>query len=101
MKKILVLVSLLIAAAACSTTLPATKMLPRMLIQQTPTRAPKRSLAPWSPSRTSSPKEKASWDAIQKKDWDGFGKTLASDYIEILDDGVHDKASALTEHQGF
>jgi hypothetical protein len=40
-------------------------------------------------------KEKAGWDALKKKDWDAFEKMLASDYVEILDNGVHDKTAAL------
>jgi hypothetical protein len=40
-------------------------------------------------------KEKATWDAVKKKDWDAFGKMLANDYIEILDNGVHDKTATL------
>jgi hypothetical protein len=41
-------------------------------------------------------KEKAAWEAIKKKDWAGFEKMVASDYIEVLDDGVHDKAATMT-----
>jgi len=40
-------------------------------------------------------KEKASWDDIKKKDWDAFGKILTSDYLEALDDGIHDKAGTI------
>ncbi len=40
-------------------------------------------------------KEKSGWDAVKKKDWDAFDKLLASDYIQILDDGVYDKAGTL------
>ena len=46
-------------------------------------------------------KEKATWDAVKKKDWDAFGAMLASDYVEVLDSGVHDKAAALTGVKDF
>jgi hypothetical protein len=46
-------------------------------------------------------KEKSTWDAVKKKDWDAFGAMLASEYVEVLDNGVHDKASALTGVKDF
>lgn len=46
-------------------------------------------------------KEKATWDAVKKKDWDAFGALLASDYIEVLDSGVHDKAASLEGVKDF
>ncbi len=36
-------------------------------------------------------KEKATWDAIEKKDYDAYGNMLAVDYIEVEDDGLYDK----------
>ncbi|HKP39297.1 MAG TPA: nuclear transport factor 2 family protein [Pyrinomonadaceae bacterium] len=41
-------------------------------------------------------KEKATWDAIKQKNWDSFASMMASDFVEVLDMGVHDKATALT-----
>src|SRR5712692_3042522 len=46
-------------------------------------------------------KEKAGWDAVKKKDWDAFGKLLASDYIQVLDDGVYDKAGTMAAIKDF
>jgi hypothetical protein len=37
-------------------------------------------------------KEKAVWETLKKKDLNAFGNMLASDYIEVEDDGVYDKA---------
>lgn len=95
MKKILALVSLLIAAAACSPTPPGNKDL---TVNANSANANKggemKSSATVSESDIIA-KEKASWDAIKKKDWDGFARMLASDYIEVLDDGVHDKTETL------
>ena len=92
MKKILVLTAflLLVAAAACTN-----------------------NNAPISNANTSASKstaaadaevignEKAGWEAIKKKDWDAFGKVLASDYLQVLDDGVYDKTRALSAIKDF
>src|SRR5437773_10960502 len=91
MKKILALVCFLVAVAACATQPPGNK--------DTMSNANKggemKSTA--APSEADiEAKEKASWDDIKKKDWDAFGKILASDFIEVLDDGVHDKAASIT-----
>ena len=101
MKKILVLVSLLIAAAACSTNPSGNKDVTANANSANANKGAETKSGALVSESDIIAKEKASWDAIQKKDWDGFGKTLASDYIEILDDGVHDKASALTSIRDF
>jgi len=91
MKNILALVSLLIAAAACSTAPPANKDV---------TANANKGAAEMTSAVSESDiiaKEKAAWDTLKKKDWDGYGKTLASDYLEVLDDGVHDKAANMAE----
>ena len=99
MKKILALVSLLVLAAACATQPSGNKdMTTNANNANKP--AETKSLAPASEADIIA-KEKASWDAIKKKDWDGFAKTLASDYIEVLDDGVHDKAKSVASVKDF
>jgi hypothetical protein len=40
-------------------------------------------------------KEKAIWDAIKVKNYEAFSAMLASDQIEVLDNGVHDKAASV------
>jgi len=45
--------------------------------------------------------EKSGWDAIKKKDWEAFGKLLASDYLQVLDDGVYDRTRALSAIKDF
>jgi hypothetical protein len=89
MKKIAVLVSLLMLAAACATQPPA----------NTDTSNANKS---GDMKSTAGPSEaaleaieKASWDDIKKKDWDALGKLLASDFTEAVDSGVHDKAATL------
>ncbi len=101
MKKLLVLVSLLIAAAACSTTPSGNKDVTTNANSANANKGAETKSAAMVSESDIIAKEKASWDAIKKKDWDGFGKMLASDYLEVLDDGVHDKASALTQIKDF
>jgi hypothetical protein len=89
MKKILALVSFLMIATACSTepssTNTGTASNANMAVSKT--------AAPSEAEMTA--KEKAVWDTLKKKDYDAFGNMLASDYIEVEDDGVYDKAGIL------
>jgi hypothetical protein len=101
MKKILVLVSLLIAAAACSNTPPGNKDVTANANSANANKGAETKSAAIVSESDIIAKEKAQWDAIKQKDWDGFGKMLASDYLEVLDDGVHDKAAALTGIKDF
>src|SRR5438132_3032553 len=90
MKKILALVCLLVAMAACATQTPGNK---DTMSNANKGGEMKSTAAPSEADIIA--KEKASWDAVKKKDWDGFGKMLTADYIEVLDDGIHDKAASL------
>ncbi|MCU1266265.1 MAG: hypothetical protein JWM21_2583 [Acidobacteria bacterium] len=84
MKKILALVTFLIVAAACSTEPPAG-----------PTSNANNATPATSTTLSEADaiaKEKATWDAIKKKDYEAFGNMLTSDYIEVGGDGVYDKA---------
>jgi hypothetical protein len=101
MKNILVLVSLLIVAAACSTTPSGNKDVTANANSANANKGPETKSGALVSESDIIAKEKASWDAIKKKDWDGFGKTLASDYMEVLDDGVHDKAATLAGIKDF
>lgn len=40
-------------------------------------------------------KEKAAWDAIKNKNYDGFAAMLADDQIDVEEDGVYDKAGTV------
>lgn len=97
MKKILALVSFLsflVFAAACTT--------------EPTTNTTTNSNANMSMSKTAAPseadiiaKEKATWDMLKKKDFDAFGNLLASDYIEVNDNGVFDKAGIIADLKDF
>lgn len=90
MKRIIVFVCLLIAVAACATPPSANKD------TMSNTNMPAETKTAAMPSEAEIiAKEKAGWDALMKKDWGAFEKMLASDYVEILDNGVHDKTAAL------
>ena len=96
MKKILALVSFLLVVAACSN-------------QPTNTNTPAHSNANMTAAKPAAApaeadiiaKEKGAWEAIQKKDYDGFGNMLASDYIEVTGEGVFDKAGIVAEVKDF
>jgi len=94
MKKILALVSLLLVAAACSTE-PTTNTTTSSNANTTTTK----SAAPTEAEMTA--KEKAVWDTLKKKDYDAFGNSLTSDFIEVTDGGVFDKAGSIANVKDF
>src|ERR1700738_2609170 len=94
MKKILALLCLLVVAAACGNQ-PSTNT---GTAPNGNTAAPK-SAAPSEADMIA--KEKAAWDTIKKKDYDAFGNLLASDYIEVTDQKVFDKAGILADIKDF
>ena len=92
MRKILVLVSLLVLAAACATEQPANK---DMTANANKGGETKSAAAPSESDIIA--KEKAAWDAFRKKDVDAFKKTLAPEYIEVTDSGVKDTAATVAD----
>ncbi|SRR5712692_1940395 len=95
MKKIFVLVSFLIVAAACSTETSVKKD----TTANANSGMESKSTAPSEAEITA--KEKAGWDAIKKKDFDALGKLLTSDFIDVEDDGVFDKAGSIASLKDF
>ena len=97
MKKTLVLVSMLVVAAACAA--PPTNQ-PALDTNRNA------NLAAATPSPVLSEadvtaKEKAIWEAIKQKDYAAFADMLAEDQIEVLTDGVHDKAGSVAGVKDF
>jgi hypothetical protein len=90
MKKILALVSFLLFAAAC-TTEPTTNT----NTSSNANTSTMKSVAPTEADMTA--KEKAAWDTLKKKDLVAFGNMLTTDYIEVGDDGVFDKAGIIAD----
>lgn len=93
MKRILALASFLVLVAACSNE-PAPNTAPS---SNAP--AATKSAAPTEADMTA--KEKAIWETLKKKDYVAFGDSLASDFIEVADNGVSDKAAVVAEIKDF
>jgi hypothetical protein len=89
MKKILALVTFLVVAAACSTEPPAGP--PASNANRAASAPPAAGLS----EADATAKEKAVWETIKKKDYDGFGSMLTSDYVEVGGDGIFDKAGVI------
>ena len=90
MKKLLALVSLLVLAAACAAPPPGNTNTTANTNKTPETK----SMAGPSESDLIA-KEKSAWDAFKKKDPDAFKKTLAPEYIEVIDTGLKDTAAAV------
>jgi hypothetical protein len=94
MKKILVLVSFLLVASACANQ-PSTNT-------ATATNANTSMSKPAAPSEADMiAKEKAAWDTLKHKDTAAFGNMLASDYVEVTDEGIFDKAGIVADVKDF
>src|SRR5262249_4478353 len=91
MKKIFLVVSLLALASACATEPSGNKDMTANANKP----GEMKSTAPPSEADIIA-KEKAAWDAFKKKDTDGFGKMLTTDYFEVTDNGVMDKAATIS-----
>jgi hypothetical protein len=97
MKKILVLVSMLIVAAACAA--PPTNQ-PALDTNKNASPAAATTAAAITEADATA-KEKAIWEAIKQKDYVAFAAMLADDQIEVLSDGVHDKAASVAGVKDF
>ncbi|HEY5086230.1 MAG TPA: nuclear transport factor 2 family protein [Gemmatimonadaceae bacterium] len=62
----------------------------------TPRRAPSDSMEAQVVAR-----EREGWDAIVRKDFEAYGRTLAPEYHEIGPEGYHDRALALRSIRGM
>ena len=96
MKKILILVSMLIVAAACAAP-PA---------NQSTLETNRNANVPADTSKAVSEadaiaKEKAVWDTIKQKDYAAFADMLADDQVEVASEGVHDKAGSIAGVKQF
>lgn len=89
MKKLVFLVCALIIAAACAA--PPTNR--ESVATNT---APETTAAAPLTEADAIAKEKAIWETLKMKDYDAFGSMLATDYLEVLADGVRDKTATLS-----
>ena len=93
MKKILALVSFLLVAAACTN---------QPMNTNTNSNANTSTMKMAAPSEADIiAKEKAAWDTLKTKDYAAFGNMLASDYIEVTDEGNFDKAGIVADVKDF
>jgi hypothetical protein len=95
MKKIFVFVSLLVLALACAA--PPTN-------DVATNRNTNESAATTAPAMTESAaiaQEKAVWESIKNKDYDGFARILATDQVEIGTEGFLDRAGTIASVKAF
>jgi hypothetical protein len=95
MKKILVLVSLLVLAAACATQPSGNSNLTANTSNANKGTEVKSTAGPSESDIIA--KEKAAWDAYKRKDADAFKKAVTAEYIEVHDNGVKDTAAILVD----
>ena len=89
MKKLVVFVFVLLIAAACAA--PPTNQ-----SVATNTASPSPAVAPLTEAEAIA-KERALWDTLKAKDLVAFEAMLATDYLEVLPDGINDRATTLTD----
>ena len=89
MKKLAVFVFVLLIAGACA--VPPTN---QPVATNTSSTSP--AVAPLTEAEAIA-KERAMWDTLKAKDFVAFEQMLATDYLEVLPDGLNDRAGTLTE----
>ncbi len=97
MKRTLILLSALVLAASCAA--PPTNRDGAVDTNRNANRPT--DTAPVVTEAEAIAKEKAIWDAIKNKDFAGFESMLADNFIEVLPDGVMDKAASLAGVKQF
>ena len=88
MKKLVLFLFVLISAAACAP--PTNQSVNTNMASPSPT------VAPLTEAEAIA-KERALWDTLKAKDLVAFERLLSTDYLEVLPDGVNDRAATMTE----
>jgi hypothetical protein len=94
MKKLFVLIAALIVVAACTAPPANRETVNSSTVSEKPS-------APAMTEADAIAKEKAIWDTITKKDYDGFAGMLDSSQLEVTTDRVQDKAGSVTMVKDF
>jgi hypothetical protein len=94
MKKLFVLISLLFVAAACTAPPANQGTVNSSTVAEKPS-------VPAMTEADAIAKEKAIWDAITKKDYDGFAAMLDSAQLEVTNEAVQDKAASVSMVKDF
>ena len=92
MKKLLALLSLMVLFAACGA--PKTN---RDGAVASPNKAAETKPTTGVSQAEMEVREKATWEALEKKNYDAFAGMLASDYLEVGNDGVFDKTALVKD----
>jgi hypothetical protein len=98
MKRVLIVTILLLVAAACATptnTTTTTNTNANTNATNSNTTSPK--TAETTSETDVIAREKQVWEAIKKKDWDGFGALLSDDHVYVGSSGVQDKKSSIDD----
>lgn len=95
MKKVLVVVSMLMLAAACGTP-PTNSPTPVANTNSAESRS-----APMMTEADAIAKEKAIWDSIKDKDYEAFGNMLGEDQLEVMGESVNEKAASIAGVKNF
>ncbi len=96
MKRLFLLAGFVFAAAAC--TAPTTNP---PVVSNANQNANVAAAAPSMTEADAIAKEKAIWETIKNKDYDAFSNMLAAEQLEILPDGVSDKAKSIAGVKEF
>lgn len=99
MKKIFAFVSLLVLAVACAA--PPTNRDLASETNKTTNLAAEKPAPPALSEADAIAREKSVWEAIKNKDYDGFSSMLADNQVEVLGEGVFDKAASLATVKDF
>jgi hypothetical protein len=95
MKKLFVLIAALIVVAACTAPPANRETVNSSTVSEKPS-------APAMTEADATAKEKAIWDTVKNKDYDGFASMLASDEMEVTGgDGVLEKAGSVSMVKDF
>jgi len=97
MKRFLALVSFLLFAAACTNQ----PMDNKNMTSNANTGKEMKSTGAAPSEADIIAKEKAAWDAFKKKDTNAFEKLMTADYVEVVDNGVMDKATSIAGIKDF
>lgn len=99
MKKSLALVSFLVFALACAA--PPTNRDVASDTNRNDNLAANKPAATAMTEADAIAKEQAIWDTIKNKDYDAFANMLADNQIEVLGEGLHDKAGTVAAVKDF
>src|SRR2546422_10372268 len=95
MKKLFVLISVLIAVVACTAPPANREAVNSSTVAEKPS-------APPITEADAIAKEKAVWESVRNKDYDGFAAMLANDELEVTGgDGVLEKAGSVFMGKDF